>query len=84
MDKNEVYQKICKMINEEINLEEELKLTENIRLIEDLGFDSVQLISLIAKIEDEFQIEFVGNEMLFDNFNFLGDLCNMVIKIIRG
>lgn len=82
-DGNRIRQIIHKMISEEAHLEEGLELADDIRLIENLGFDSVQLISLIAGIEEEFDIEFMGNNMLFDRFSSFGDLCSLVKEMIE-
>lgn len=83
IDSNRIREIVHRMVCEEVHLEEGLDLSEDVRLIEDLGFDSVQLITLIAQIEEEFDIEFMGSRMLFDRFDNLGDLCNLVKEMIE-
>lgn len=83
LDRNKIREIVHRMVYEEAHLEEGLELSEDVRLIENLGFDSVQLISLIARIEEEFDIEFMGNRMLFDRFDNLGNLCNLVKEMIE-
>lgn len=49
-------------------------ITEDTLLIEDLHFDSFALMSLIAEIEDTYEIEFDDSNILFESFNRVGDL----------
>jgi acyl carrier protein len=56
----------------------DVSLDEDLFLIENLGFDSVQLISLIVDIEAAFQIEFSGSSLLFEKFNRIGDLLELI------
>lgn len=51
-------------------------------LIEDLNFDSVQLISLVTIVENTFKIEFDDSNMLLDNFNRVGDLCKLINELL--
>lgn len=57
---------------------EEVILDEDLLLIENLGFDSVQLISLIVDLESAFKIEFNESNILFEKFNRIGDLLNLI------
>lgn len=57
---------------------EEVILDEDLLLIENLGFDSVQLISLIVDIESAFKIEFNESSLLFEKFNRIGDLLTLI------
>ncbi len=83
LDKNRIREIVHSMVCEEAHLGEGLELPEDIRLIENLGFDSVQLISLIARIEETFNIEFMGSRMLFDRFDNLGHLCDLVKEMME-
>lgn len=80
---NRIREILHKIVCEEVHLEEGLELADDIRLIENLGFDSAQLISLLVGIEEEFGIEFMGNRMLFDRFNNFGDLCSLVKEMVE-
>ena len=55
-------------------------LNENISLIEDLEFDSLQLVAVLAEIEETFQISFYEGEKLLD---MVDDLKEMV-QYIEG
>ena len=57
------------------------KLNDNMRLIEDLGMDSLGLMNLGLEIEDEFDISFDDGDLLFDNFNRIGDLRDIIEKL---
>lgn len=57
---------------------EDVILDEDLLLIENLGFDSVQLISLIVDIESAFKIEFNESSLLFEKLNRIGDLLNLI------
>ena len=78
----EIKEQIYKILADELNIKEKVIFQDDILLIEDLGFDSMQLMSLIAELEDVFQIEFKDSDMLFDSFNRIGDLCELVNKLI--
>ena len=49
-------------------------------LIEDFGYDSVALVYLLTKFEEEFDIEFEGTDMLFENYNRIGNLYALIKK----
>ena len=51
------------------------------RLIEDLGMDSLALMNLVLDIEDEFDISFDDGDLLFENFNRIGDLRDIIEKL---
>ena len=52
-------------------------------LIEDVGFDSVRLMNLIVKLEVEFEIEFYNSNILFESFDHIDDLCNLINDLIK-
>ena len=54
------------------------------RLIEDLGYDSVGLISLISELEEEFDISFEGIETLIEEFETYDSIVNLVVNILKG
>lgn len=55
-------------------------LNENISLIEDLEFDSLQLVAVLAEIEETFQISFDEGEKLLD----MVDDLNEMVQYIEG
>lgn len=47
---------------------------EDISLIDDLEFDSLQLVSVLAEIEEKFQISFEEGEQLLDMVDHLDEM----------
>lgn len=70
-------------IIKEIMGNEDVELTNDAYLIDDLGFDSVQLMNLIVTLESEFEFEFDDSDMLFDNFNQISSLCDLVDQLLE-
>lgn len=56
-------------------------LNDDMLLIEDLGMDSLRLMNLVLDIEDEFGISFDDGNLLFENFNRIGDLRDIIEKL---
>ena len=59
-------------------------LNDDMRLIEDLGFDSLSMMSLIVDLETSYDISFDDAELLFDNFNRIGDLRQVITNLSEG
>ena len=59
-------------------------LNDDMRLIEDLGFDSLSRMSLIVDLETSYDISFDDAELLFDNFNRIGDLRQVSTNLSEG
>lgn len=74
--KETLYQLIRKQIGVE-----DIALEEDMLLIENLGFDSVQLITLIIDIETAFHIEFKESDLLFEKFDRIGDLLKLIDRL---
>ena len=53
---SEVQEKIKQIIVDELGVDE-AEVTENARFIEDLGADSLDLVELVMRFEEEFGIE---------------------------
>lgn len=71
---------LYEIIKEQMRMDD-LILDESLLLIENLGFDSVQLISLIIDIETRFGIEFNEASLLFEKFNRIGDLIKLIDEL---
>lgn len=52
-------------------------------IIEDLGFDSISIMSLLILLEKEFDISFDGELLLLDSFDTVNELCEFVSSIIE-
>lgn len=66
------------------NMTEGYLITSNTRLIEDLNYDSVDLIQLIVDIEDEFGISLINNELIAEKLNTPEELYEMVCIAINS
>jgi acyl carrier protein len=53
---SEIQEKIKQIIVDELGVDE-AEVTENARFIEDLGADSLDLVELVMRFEEEFDIE---------------------------
>lgn len=53
---SEIQDKVKQIIVDELGVDE-AEVTENARFIEDLGADSLDLVELVMRFEDEFGIE---------------------------
>jgi len=84
MDKN-IKAKLIEMIiqNARKNISSE-DIKEKTLLIEDLEYDSINLIELMVQIEQEFDIEFLSTEMVIDNINCFGSLLTFISKQVQG
>ena len=60
------------------------RITEDTLLIEDLHFDSLSLMQLIIDIESAYDISFDDGNLLFDNFNRVGDLRNIIDELRKA
>ncbi|MBE7515926.1 MAG: acyl carrier protein [Chloracidobacterium sp.] len=58
---SEIQDKIKEIIVDELGVDE-AEVTENARFIEDLGADSLDLVELVMRFEEEFDIEIPDEE----------------------
>ncbi|MCR5332490.1 MAG: acyl carrier protein [Bacilli bacterium] len=69
-----MYDRLLKLIKEQMPDLDISKASENSRLVEDLGFDSIGLMMLAMSLEDEFGVHFnevVRFETVKDVISFL-------------
>lgn len=80
---NEIEVKLKKIIVEcGVGIEKE-QINEHTNLIDDLGFESVNLVELIVDIETEFDIE-IGDEYLnMTTLSKYDKLLEMVVKLVK-
>lgn len=62
-------------------LDKGVELDRSSKLQEDLGLDSLDIIDLVVKIEDEFEIEI--NDEDTENWRTLGDILNTINKKVK-
>lgn len=56
------------------------RLVDNTKLIDDGIIDSSAVLSLIMQIEDKYNIEFLDEELIPENFNTVNDLSNIIVE----
>lgn len=61
MDKNEIHQRVVKVVCNVLNVEPEMVTAES-NFVFDLGAESTQSVELVASFEQEFEIE-MDNEV---------------------
>lgn len=62
----------------------EITFSKDINLIDDLGFDSIVLMEMIIKIEQEFDLEFDDELLIFDYIASYAFLSEFVHKKVKG
>lgn len=72
---NKVKAIVAKNSNENIAIEH---INEKIRLIEDLGYDSIQLITMIVDLETDFNIMFEDEDLEVDKLNKVNNLIDII------
>ena len=70
-----VFEKIRKIISEQVDLEEE-KITMETSLLKDLEADSLEAVEILMEISDEFGIEISDEEA--EKFQTVGDIVEYV------
>lgn len=62
------------------NINDEKKMELDVCLIEDLGFDSIKMITLIVEIENEFGIEFDDDDLDIKKLDLLENIINIIMN----
>ena len=75
MTKEEILGKIKKFIVDEFKLEES-EITENATFLEDLGFDSLDVSTLLQDVEDMFDIRIPDEDL--DKIATVGELVDYI------
>lgn len=70
-----VFEKIKKIISEQVDIEEE-KITMETSLLKDLEADSLEAVEILMEISDEFGIEISDEEA--EKFQTVGDIVEYV------
>ena len=70
-----VFEKIRKIISEQVDIEEE-KITMETSLLKDLEADSLEAVEILMEISDEFGIEIFDEEA--EKFQTVGDIVEYV------
>lgn len=59
------------------------EINDNTVLTDDLGFDSVQIISLIVELESQFNIEIEDDDLDIEKLTVFKNLNNMLVEKIN-
>lgn len=70
-----VFEKIKEILANQLGAEEEL-MSMDTNIASDLGADSLDVVELLAEIQDEFQIEIPDEEI--ENIKTIGDLTEYI------
>ena len=57
-------------------------ITDTTNLFEDLGMDSIEIITIIVEVENVFNIEFIDDDMDLDKMIIFGNIVNGVLKAL--
>ena len=77
MDRNEILKKIRDIAVEELGVSPE-KVTEEARFIEDLGADSIGVMELVMKMEEEFGLQIPDEDI--EKLRTVGDVINYILE----
>ena len=78
---SEVQDKIKQIIVDELGVDE-AEVTENARFIEDLGADSLDLVELVMRFEEEFDIEIPDDAA--EHIQTVGDAVKFIGEKLGG
>lgn len=76
--KKEIFERVCNIIKESMDVLYSGQLTEDTDLVEDLQFDSVNLIEFIVRLETEFEVVLDDEIMLDDKLKNLGGIVEII------
>ncbi|NPA80342.1 MAG: acyl carrier protein [Thermotogae bacterium] len=81
MDRNEILAKIRDIVVEELGVSPE-KVTEDARFIEDLGADSIGVMELVMKMEEEFDLKIPDEDI--EKLRTVGDVINYILEHVKS
>ena len=73
-------EKIQEMLAEALNLPAEL-VTANAKIVDDLGADSLDVVELLSRLEDEYGIMIPDDEV--ENLVTVGDVAAEIEKLVK-
>ena len=76
METREIILDILQELHEDIDFETEEQL------VDDKLLDSFDLVTLVAELGEEFDIEITAKDFIEENFNSVARLTNMVIRLM--
>ena len=79
MQKEEIKESILEILQE---LHEDIDFETEEQLVDDKILDSFDLVTLVAELGEEFDIEITAKDFIEENFNSVARLTNMVIRLM--
>lgn len=79
MQKEEIKESILEILQE---LHEDIDFETEKQLVDDKILDSFDLVTLVAELGEEFDIEITAKDFVEENFNSVERLTNMVIRLM--
>lgn len=72
----EVIQEMLQELHEEVDFDKEKKL------VDDKILDSFDLVTLVAELGEEFDVEITAKDFIEENFNSLDALTKMIARLL--
>ena len=82
----QVFQDIVEVLNETNSMlgSSDTEILEDTYLAEDLGVDSLRLVTIMSKLEDIYDIEFAVEDTDPRNFHQVSDLLKVTLDTLKG
>jgi acyl carrier protein len=75
-----IFEKIRKMMAEQLNIDPD-RITLKTKFVDDLRIDSLDIVELLMRAEDEFGMEFDNSVVL--NFSSVGDVVDYITNALK-
>lgn len=75
-----IFEKIRKMMAEQLNIDPDM-ITLKTKFVDDLRIDSLDIVELLMRAEDEFGMEFDNSVVL--NFSSVGDVVDYITNALK-
>ena len=75
-----IFEKIRKMMAEQLNIDPD-RITLKTKFVDDLRIDSLDIVELLMRTEDEFGMEFDNSVVL--NFSSVGDVVDYITNALK-
>ncbi len=75
-----MYEEKIKFIIENLNPNEGGRVEDHMDLIDDLGFDSINMLQLIIELEEQFDISISDDDLDIDNFKNIKSITALIEK----
>ncbi len=79
MEREEIRESILEILQE---LHEDVDFEQEEQLVDHKVLDSFDLVTLVAELGEEFEVEITARDFVEENFNSVDRLTNMVIRLM--